>query len=72
MQPPIDITLLFQMLHSNVALVHKFGFKFIEVADDVVAEMLVALANRDLPALGHLGHKIKYPRSKLRGIRVGA
>jgi hypothetical protein len=57
-QLPIDITLLFQMFHNNVALVHKFGFKFIGVANEAVKEMLVALANEDLPVLEHLDHKL--------------
>ena len=63
MQPPIDVTLLFQMFHNNVVLVHKFGFKFIEVANDAGAEMLVAQTKKNLPALEHLGHKLKLKSS---------
>ena len=57
--PPIDMKVLYQMFHHNTALVHKFGLKFIEVASSTLAEMQAARANRDLPTLNHLGHKLK-------------
>ncbi len=56
---PVDISVLHQMFHNNAALVRKFGLKFIEVANDTLAEMNIAQAEKDLPALGRLGHKLK-------------
>ncbi|MBX3615661.1 MAG: Hpt domain-containing protein [Nitrosomonas sp.] len=48
-----------QMFHNNSALVCKFALKFIEVANSTLAEMKQAQAEKDLPALGRLGHKLK-------------
>lgn len=62
MQPkplPVDISVLHQMFHNNATLVRKFGLKFVEVATDTLAEMNIAQAEKDLPALGRLGHKLK-------------
>lgn len=56
---PVDMAVLYQMFHNNTVLVRKFGFKFIEVANDTLAEMKIAQAKKDLPALGRLGHKLK-------------
>lgn len=56
---PVDMAVLYQMFHNNTVLVRKFGFKFIEVANDTLAEMKTAQAKKDLPALGRLGHKLK-------------
>ncbi len=56
---PVDLSVLHQMFHNNAALVRKFGLKFIEVANDTLAEMNIAQAEKDLPALGRLGHKLK-------------
>ncbi|MXS76540.1 response regulator [Nitrosomonas sp. JL21] len=57
--PPVDISVLHQMFHNNATLVRKFGLKFVEVANDTLAEMNLAQAEKDLPALGRLGHKLK-------------
>ena len=35
----VDMAALRQMFHNNNALVRKFGLKFIEVANDTLAEM---------------------------------
>lgn len=59
MQSPVDVTILYRMFHDNKTLVRKFAFKFIEVANDTLAEMYVAQAKKDLPELGRLGHKLK-------------
>lgn len=56
---PVDISVLHRMFHNNATLVRKFGLKFVEVANDTLAEMNVAQAEKDLPALGRLGHKLK-------------
>ncbi|MBY0498638.1 MAG: Hpt domain-containing protein [Nitrosomonas sp.] len=48
-----------QMFHDNSVLVQKFCLKFIEVANNTLSEMEVAQGERDLPALGRLGHKLK-------------
>jgi len=56
---PVDISVLHQMFHNNATLVRKFGLKFVEVANDTLAEMNIAQAEKDLPALGRLGHKLK-------------
>ena len=56
---PVDISVLHQMFHNNATLVRKFGLKFVEVANDTLAEMNIAQAKKDLPALGRLGHKLK-------------
>lgn len=56
---PVDIAILYQMFHNNTVLVRKFGFKFIEVANDTLTEMKIAQSKKDLPALGCLGHKLK-------------
>ena len=58
-EPPVDIAVMRQMFHNNSALVRKFGLKFIEVANDTLAEMKTAHIEKDLPALGRLGHKLK-------------
>lgn len=58
-QSPVDVTILYRMFHDNKTLVRKFAFKFIEVANDTLAEMYVAQAKKDLPELGRLGHKLK-------------
>jgi HPt (histidine-containing phosphotransfer) domain-containing protein len=55
----VDIAVLRQMFHNNNALVRKFGLKFIEVANDTLAEMKEAQAKKDLAELGRLGHKLK-------------
>lgn len=56
---PVDISVMSQMFHNNAALVRKFGLKFIEVANDTLMEMKAAQAEKDLLALGRLGHKLK-------------
>lgn len=56
---PVDITVMHRMFHNNTTLVRKFGLKFIEVANDTLSEMKMAQVNKDLPALGRLGHKLK-------------
>lgn len=56
---PVDIAILYQMFHNDTVLVRKFGFKFIEVANDTLTEMKIAQSKKDLPALGCLGHKLK-------------
>ncbi|MDP1787710.1 Hpt domain-containing protein [Nitrosomonas sp.] len=48
-----------QMFHNSNALVRKFGLKFIEVANDTLAEMKEAQSKKDLAELGRLGHKLK-------------
>ena len=55
----VDMAVLRQMFHNNNALVRKFGLKFIEVANDTLAEMKEAQSKKDLPTLGRLGHKLK-------------
>ncbi len=55
----VDIAALRQMFHNNNALVRKFWLKFIEVANDTLAEMKEAQAKKDLAELGRLGHKLK-------------
>lgn len=55
----VDISVMSQMFHNNAALVRKFGLKFIEVANDTLEEMKTAQAEKDLLALGRLGHKLK-------------
>ncbi|MBX9637469.1 Hpt domain-containing protein [Nitrosomonas sp.] len=55
----VDMAALRQMFHNNNALVRKFGLKFIEVANDTLAEMKEAQSKKDLPTLGRLGHKLK-------------
>lgn len=56
---PVDIAILQQMFHNNTALVRKFGLKFIEVANDTMAEMKAAQADKALPEPSRLGHKLK-------------
>ncbi|SNX60106.1 HPt (histidine-containing phosphotransfer) domain-containing protein [Nitrosomonas ureae] len=56
---PVDIVRMRQMFHDNSVLVQKFCLKFIEVANNTLSEMEVAQGERDLPALGRLGHKLK-------------
>lgn len=56
---PVDIAVMSQMFHNNSVLVRKFGLKFIEVANDTLMEMKAAQAEKDLLALGRLGHKLK-------------
>jgi HPt (histidine-containing phosphotransfer) domain-containing protein len=56
---PVDIAVMRRMFHDNPALVRKFGLKFIEVATDTFVEMRTAQAEKDLLALGRLGHKLK-------------
>ena len=56
---PVDISVMSQMFHNNSALVRKFGLKFIEVANDTLVEMKAAQTEKDLLALGRLGHKLK-------------
>ncbi|PSJ17605.1 Hpt domain-containing protein [Nitrosomonas supralitoralis] len=56
---PVNITVLRQMFHDNSVLVRKFCLKFIEVANNTLSEMKVAHAEKDLSALGRLGHKLK-------------
>ena len=56
---PVDIAKMRQMFHDNSVLVQKFCLKFIEVAHNTLSEMEVAQVERDLPALGRLGHKLK-------------
>ena len=55
----VDMAALRQMFHNNNALVRKFGLKFIEVANDTLAEMKEAQSKKDLTELGRLGHKLK-------------
>ena len=55
----VDMAALRQMFHNNNALVRKFGLKFIEVANDTLAEMKEAQSKKDLAELGRLGHKLK-------------
>ena len=55
----VDMAVLRQMFHNNNALVRKFGLKFIEVANDTLAEMKKAQSKKDLAELGRLGHKLK-------------
>ena len=55
----VDMAVLRQMFHNNNALVRKFGLKFIEVANDTLAEMKEAQSKKDLAELGRLGHKLK-------------
>jgi HPt (histidine-containing phosphotransfer) domain-containing protein len=55
----VDMVVLRQMFHNNNMLVRKFGLKFIEVANDTLAEMKEAQSKKDLPTLGRLGHKLK-------------
>ena len=55
----VDMAALRQMFHNNDALVRKFGLKFIEVANDTLAEMKEAQSKKDLAELGRLGHKLK-------------
>lgn len=55
----VDMAVLRQMFHNNNTLVRKFGLKFIEVANDTLAEMKEAQSKKDLPTLGRLGHKLK-------------
>lgn len=55
----VDMAMLRQMFHNNNALVRKFGLKFMEVANDTLAEMKEAQAKQDLSELGRLGHKLK-------------
>lgn len=56
---PVDIAKMRLMFHDNSVLVRKFGLKFIEVANDTLSEMEVAQTEKNLPALGRLGHKLK-------------
>lgn len=43
---PVDIAILYQMFHNDTVLVRKFGFKFIEVANDTLTEMKIAQSKR--------------------------
>jgi len=56
---PVDISAMHRMFHNNAVLVRKFGLKFIEIANSVLAEMQIAQVKNDLPMLGRLGHKLK-------------
>lgn len=56
---PIEMTVLQQMFHDDRVIMRRFGFKFIEVADQTLCEMKLAQINHDLPELGRLGHKLK-------------
>ncbi len=56
---PVDIAVMRQMFHNNATLVSKFALKFIEVANSTLIEMRLAQAEKDLSALGRLGHKLK-------------
>ncbi|WP_295623335.1 Hpt domain-containing protein [uncultured Nitrosomonas sp.] len=56
---PVDIAKMRLMFHDNSVLVRKFCLKFIEVANDTLSEMEVAQTEKDLSALGCLGHKLK-------------
>lgn len=56
---PVDIAVMRQLFHNNSTLVCKFALKFIEVANSTLSEMKLAQVEKDLPALGRLGHKLK-------------
>jgi two-component system, sensor histidine kinase and response regulator len=55
----INLNILGSMVDQDPAKIRKFATLFVETAQEAMAEMDVAHADRDLQALGNLGHKMK-------------
>ena len=55
----VDLDILRTLVNNQPEKFKKFAYKFLEVANQVLAEMEIAVAKRDLSAIGGLGHKLK-------------
>jgi PAS domain S-box-containing protein len=67
----IDLGVLASRVGSDPAKIAKYTERFVETTRDALGEMRSALAARDLPVLGSLGHRLKSAALTVGAMRFG-
>lgn len=67
MTTSLDLHVLDSLANHDAAKIRKYALLFLQSMDDVLAQIEVAIDNKDIPQLGAMGH-----RAKSTALNVGA